>query len=221
MSHKRFQWWRTIDTMTRAGVQLAEGLCAGELSAVESYLGTRLPPDHRALLREALPVGPGFPNWRELDSETLARQVSWPFDSLAEDIARGKFWWPERWGPRPAAAPEAVALARRDYDKAPRLVPVYDHAYLVAAPAQPYNPVFVRDCGMLLSLASCLRAYLDHEFGDLDLWEAITPKHRPVRFWDALVYARLRIQPPETLWPEFRRRDKKWIPEDLLPAVAV
>lgn len=221
MSYKKFSWWSTVDTMTRAGVQFAEGLSVGEMSAVESYLGTRLPPDHRALLRDALPVGPGFPNWRELGSEALERQLSWPFDSLAEDIVRGKFWWPERWGPRPAGAQEALAVARRDYDKAPRMVPVYDHAYLPAAPSEPYNPVFARDYGVLMTRASCLRTYLDCELGDLESWEPVAPKQRWVRFWDALAYARLRMQPPEVLWPEFRRRDKKWMPEDALAAAAV
>jgi hypothetical protein len=74
-----------------------------------------------------------------------------------------------------------VAVARRHYEKAPRMVPVYGHAYLPPAPIEPYNPVFVRANGALRIGASCLHTYLNHEFGHLDFWEANAPQRRWIR----------------------------------------
>jgi hypothetical protein len=44
---------------------------------------------------------------------------------------------------------------------------------------------------ILLPCMSCLRKFLDHEFGSLGFWEAVEPERRPVRFWEALAQARL------------------------------
>ena len=122
-------------------VRFEPGLTDLEVGAVEDRFGFRFPTDLRSFLQTALPTGPRFPDWRTPSSSALVDQLAWPFEGIAFDIEKSAFWW-EPWGPRPAALPDAIAVAKAAVDCAPRLIPVFGHRYLPAEPDLAGNPVF-------------------------------------------------------------------------------
>nr|CAD1837327.1 unnamed protein product [Ananas comosus var. bracteatus] len=101
------------------GAAVDAGLTAAELAAIEASLGFSFPPDLRALLAEALPISPGFPNWRS-PSSSLLLLLRRP---LADLLLRAD-------------------RARETLDRAPILVPIYRRYYVPASPALAGNPVF-------------------------------------------------------------------------------
>ena len=128
-------------TFRKTGLPYEDGLSAGELSAVEDYLGYRLPPDLSTFLGTAHPVGEGFPDWRDLGSELLARKMEWPLHGILFDIEHDDFW-PVRWGPSPVTLQDRLDAAREHFRTLPPLVPIYSHRYIPAEPHRIGNPVF-------------------------------------------------------------------------------
>lgn len=124
-----------------SGVPVAPGLSEAELSALESSYAFTFSPDLRNVLREGLPVGPGFPNWRSASPQQLRLLLDLPADALLREIVASSIW-PRAWGPRPRDGAVADAVAKEALLKAPRLVPVYRNFYLPAAPYLAGNPVF-------------------------------------------------------------------------------
>ncbi|XP_042445540.1 uncharacterized protein LOC122030401 [Zingiber officinale] len=145
-----------VGHLRASGVPVAPGLSEAELAAVESAYAFAFSPDLRNVLREGLPVGPGFPNWRSASPQQLRLLLALPADALLREIAAGGIW-PRAWGPRPRDRAVADAVAKEALLKAPRLVPVYRNFYLPSAPCLAGNPVFyvrgsdVRPAGIDLS----------------------------------------------------------------------
>ena len=62
------------------------GLTDAEIESVQRKCGLIFPPDLRAFLQFALPVGIQFPNWREGPDEELLRRLGWPLHSFWFDV---------------------------------------------------------------------------------------------------------------------------------------
>jgi hypothetical protein len=150
--------------LDRAGVTFDAGLTPSELSAAEHRYGFRFPPDLRAFLAFALPVGRGFPTWRDLESPELVATMDWPLEGMCFDIENNTFWPPE-WGDRPADLQAAFAVARSLVARAPRLIPVAaGHRYLPDRPCEAGNPVFSVYQTDIIYYGSDLENYLHREF---------------------------------------------------------
>ncbi|KAL3640367.1 hypothetical protein CASFOL_015335 [Castilleja foliolosa] len=117
------------------------GLSESEFADVESSHNFTFPPDLRFILREGLPVGPGFPNWRSSSKEQLDILVNLPVSGICKEVSRKGFWI-ESWGDRPDNDDRAVERANGFLRKAPVLVPVYRDFYIPSAPCMAGNPVF-------------------------------------------------------------------------------
>src|SRR5919108_1361948 len=74
------------ETLSRAGIAFAPGLTAAELRHAEEMHGFMFPEDLAELLRLALPVSKGWPNWREPRSESIVSALAWPLEGLMFDI---------------------------------------------------------------------------------------------------------------------------------------
>ena len=168
------------------GVTLAPGLTAGEFQRAQEIHRFQFPPDLRSLLACALPVAPGFPDWRAPDSSTLLDHLARPFEGIAFDIKNNDFWYGP-WGPRPATLSDAIAVAKTAVETAPRLVPIYIHRYLPAEPDIAGNPVFSVHETDVIHYGVDLRRYLSCEFGRLDYVDAARDEPRRIRFWTDLV----------------------------------
>ena len=168
-------------------VLFADGLSDLEVAKLESTFAFRFPPDLRQLLQHALPVSPGFVNWRDDPDESLRQRLDWPADGICFDIEHNFFWW-EEWGPRPIDTPTACEVARHEIAKMPALIPIYNHRYIPAEPHLTGNPVFSVHQTDIIYYGSDLSNYFYNEFSPHD--ERDFPAYadvRSIRFWSQIV----------------------------------
>lgn len=155
---------RLFDELQQRGVMFVFGLASAEVAVVEDTYGFHFPPDLKAFLQYALPVAPGFPNWRDGPEADLRAKIDWPLDGMLFDIAHNAFWLDE-WGRRPNQLEDGCVIARREVARAPVLIPVYGHRYLPAEPYLPGNPVLSVYQTDIIVYGNDLAAYFRHEFG--------------------------------------------------------
>jgi len=179
-------WEAEHQILREAGIPVANGLTEAGLGRAEKSIGAAFPPDLRAFLAEGLPLGEGFPDWREPDSPAIRAQMDWPFEGIAFDIEHNRFWR-DAWGVRPPDLHEALAVARDRVAAAPRLIPVSEHRYLPAEPALAGNPVFSVYQTDIIYYGTDLATYLRCEFNRISYAEAVRTAPRAIRFWSELV----------------------------------
>jgi hypothetical protein len=143
-------------------VPQAPGLTAAELDDIEQLFGFQFNPDHRTLLRQGLPVGPRWPDWRAGTAESLTRLLRAPADGVLFDVETNGFWWPA-WGARPTDPAALTAAAAAALTHVPRLIPVYGRRYAPALP-MPGLPVYSVMQTDVICYGSDLANYLQHEF---------------------------------------------------------
>ncbi len=178
-----------VHFLRQHGVILDHGLSDAEVSKVEGTFGFRFPPDLRELLQYALPVSPGFPNWRDEPEASLKDRLTRPADGICFDIVNNDFWM-EEWGPKPPDTPTAVDVARQAIAKVPMLIPIYSHRYIPDEPHLAGNPIFSVHQTDVIYYGRDLTNYLANEF--LPHEERRFPDYgdvRKVRFWSQLVEA--------------------------------
>lgn len=130
-----------VDHLKACKIPVSDGLSDDEFASIEAEFGFVFPPDLRSILREGLPVGAGFPNWRSSSHQQLEIFVSLPISGLCNEVSKGNFWC-RSWGSRPKSEREALVLAKRFLERSPVLVPIYRHCYIPARPSLAGNPVF-------------------------------------------------------------------------------
>jgi hypothetical protein len=176
------------------GIRLERGLSDLEVDAAEAAYQLRFPPDLRACLQTALPLAPDtgpekralVPNWRDLTDPAIVIRLSWPWEGIVFDLEHGSHGgWVDAWGPRAESLAGRIRAARREYQKAPRLVPIYGHRYIPGSPRRAGNPVFSVYQLDIIHYGADLGTYLRTEFmqapwGD---W----PKPRRIKFWSNVV----------------------------------
>jgi hypothetical protein len=131
---------RAVALLREADVPLEDGLDSDEFRAVQRRFGFEFGPDHADLLRLALPVGDGWPDWRRDAESDLRKRLAWPVEGAVHDVLHNGFW-PASWGARPLDDEVAEKRAREQLSRWPKLVPVYGHRYLPAAPSVSGAPV--------------------------------------------------------------------------------
>lgn len=152
-----------VSALRARGIELAPGLTEREIATAEAAHGFRFPPDLRALLEHALPLGKQFPDWRTPMSELVLDRLMWPADGMCFDIEHNVFWLPA-WGPKPDSLVKAQAKAREAVRAAPFLIPICSHRYLPAVPCEAANPVFSVYQTDIIHYGFDLPSYLFAEF---------------------------------------------------------
>ncbi|WP_041843087.1 hypothetical protein [Actinoplanes friuliensis] len=158
------------------------GLTDEEADAVEKEFGFSFADDHRAFLAAGLPVGRGWPDWRDGDRDQLRDKLAEPVEGVLFDVAENGFWY-EGWGPQPQSTADALTMARPLLLIAPRLVPVYSHRYLPAGHGTSGHPVLSVMQTDIISYGANLATYFQAEFGG----KPIEPGRPTVTFWRDLV----------------------------------
>jgi hypothetical protein len=173
------------ELVRRSGrIEAQPGLSETELERAEQWLGAAFAPDHRAFLREVLPHGHGWPDWRHLDPRVA---YDWSADAPVQgvlfDVRCNGFWHPT-WGARPEEAGTALDLARARLADVPRLIRVFGHRYLPAGPTGPGHPVLSLHQTDLVVYGADLEDYLHHEFLGDGSRERFEAAQVTVPFWD-------------------------------------
>lgn len=163
-------------------VEFAPGLTDTEISAIESHLKFRFPPDLRAFIQTALPCGAGFPDWRNPDFASLQEWLEIPLAGILFDVKHNTFWLDE-WGTRPELLGDALELVTDLVRSAPPLIPIYNHRMMPAEPHLPGNPVFSVHQTDIIHYGFDLDDYFRNEF-HLPNRRCWPTQVRPIRFWD-------------------------------------
>ncbi len=179
-------WTEECDILAKAGISIERGLSNDELVRAELVCQFEFPADLRSFLCNCLPVGPKFPNWRQPDDPSIAKQLDWPASGICFDIEHNGFWYP-KWGSRPSKLEEAFKIARTSLSSKPRLIPVYAHRYLPANPLESGNPVISVWQTDIIYYGTDIRRYIRCEFGGLDWKSATSGQIRQIDFWTDVI----------------------------------
>jgi hypothetical protein len=154
-----------------------------QIDELESKYSIKFDIEHRAFLRilhtidkhydeeeegEELGTPPYRPslfyNWIT-EKEWIESRLAWIEHLYTCDISGGNRSWLESWGPRPESDEESVRIFRDWYHKAPQLLPIKAHTFLMADGGQGLRPVMsVYGFDTIISAWS-LRHFLIREFG--------------------------------------------------------
>jgi hypothetical protein len=162
--------------------RIEPGLSNIEIGEIERRFDFTFPPDLRALLQFALPVGNAFPNWRDDSEEALRDRLNRPLNGIVFDVERNDFWL-DSWGTKPSSEAARHAIVKNAIDKAPKLIPIFAHRFIPAEPNNAGNPVFSVHQTDIIYYGNDLADYFRREFRvPLPEWAARQP--RSIRFWN-------------------------------------
>lgn len=186
----------------RLGVEAARRLAAvgripigrpvtdAEFTRVHDAFGFEFAEDHRAFLAAGLPEGAGWPNWRDVSTDSIRASLRWPVDGVLFDVSNSAFWHDD-WGLRPASRVEALAVAREALATAPQMVPVFGHRYLPAGRGTFGHPVMSIYQSDVICYGADLVDYVHQEFGagpGVDRGDAQWRPRPTVEFWSDLTW---------------------------------
>jgi hypothetical protein len=166
-------------------VDIEPGLTEVELDVVEQQYGFEFADDHRSFLAAGLPVGRGWPNWRDGRDEHLRERLAWPVEGVLFDVEHNVFWHSD-WGVRPVDLADALAVAREWLATVPQMVPVYSHRYLPAGRDTFGHPILSMYQTDIIVYGLDLVDYIYQEFGagtGIDRTDARWQPHVTVAFW--------------------------------------
>lgn len=115
-----------------------------------------------------------FYNWIT-DASWIERRLNWPYNTILSDVLSTKnSVWLKSWGERPASDEEKMQVFAVWYNKAPRLLPVTAHTFLMADAAAGLKPVLSVYGTDTIVAAWSLRHYLMRTFArELELQELV------------------------------------------------
>lgn len=123
-------------------VEVDPGLTSAEIRRIEETFEFHFPPDLRSMLQAFLPRNWWFPDWRYGTEPELRWFVDAPLEGTLFDVEHDSFWWPT-WGEKPSELASALDIARSQFKKFPKLIPLEGGCYLPDRPCEAGNPVIV------------------------------------------------------------------------------
>ena len=166
------------------GTRWLGGLSEQEIATIEQRYHLRFPPDYRLFLqvlhsvdRPRVGAGyadgrtmtpttvPSFYNW-QTDTEAIQRAYEWLVEGLVFDVQQNDLW-PQSWGAKPSTAEAQEARVRELVNAAPKLIPVFEHRYLLTEPCEAGNPVLSIYQSDIIIYGVDLHDYFLADFGKL------------------------------------------------------
>ncbi|SFW83467.1 hypothetical protein [Chitinophaga sancti] len=163
------------------------GMTDDQIDSIEAKYSINFTPEHRAFLRilhttdrkevdEYEEDGKTithqrsfFYNWIEEEEELVSR-LSWPYRTIFDDVSSSSGVWLKSWGPRPSSVEEKERIFADWYAKAPKLLPIRSHRFVVSGDDLHDRPVLSVWGSDTIVYGWDLRLYLLNEIpGHLDL----------------------------------------------------
>lgn len=130
------------------------GLSDPEIEGLELKYAIRFGIEHRTFLkilhtidkkdeeveREKDESPSFFYNWIT-DTSWIERRLNWPYSTILQDILGANRFWLKSWGERPESDAERTEIFSAWYDKAPKLLPVTAHTFLMGEVETGLKPV--------------------------------------------------------------------------------
>ncbi|SFF08205.1 hypothetical protein SAMN05518672_115114 [Chitinophaga sp. CF118] len=111
-----------------------------------------------------------FYNWLE-DEEEIISRLDWSYRTVFADVSPSTSVWLKSWGSRPASVEEKEQIFADWYAKAPKLIPLRSHRFLVSQADLPDRPALSVYGSDTIVYGWDLRLYLLNEIADhLDLY---------------------------------------------------
>ena len=169
-----------------------DGLSDEQIETVEHTWSVRFPPDWRLFLRylhaadrpEGAPLLGSmfahtqdesmrrpffktfnFYNWF-LDAEFLREYLAWPLEGLLFSIEHSDLWH-EQWGRKYPLLEDRKRRVTELVAGAPKLIPIFQHRYIVTDPCFAGNPVLSVHQSDIIPYGLDLRDYFFNEFGGI------------------------------------------------------
>jgi hypothetical protein len=159
------------------------GLTRPELEHAQEEAGAAFPPDLVDFLAECLPVGRGFPDWKNNAASEMRDWRAWLLKGFVFDLEHNATW-PDEWGARPDDPDARRARVAEILDDAPRLIPIHAHRGIPNEPLEAGNPVFSVMQTDIVIYGNDLERYLRCEFLNKK-WDGPV---REIRFWSASLF---------------------------------
>lgn len=171
------------------------GLTEKEIARAEKRYKIKFPPDLREYLSYKLPIGDDFPNWRKRWSlnRSIKQRLNRPIEGILFDVEQDGFWW-DKWGERPASVKKALSVAKKELEKAPKLIPICSHRFIPMVPHESGLPVLsVHQTDIIVyykNFDTLVTNYFEHHETLDDGYEPIEDPDvlRRIPFWGALTY---------------------------------
>ena len=151
------------EILESAGIVFSSGLTDEEIKSTELKYNFIFPPDLREFLFYALPISQGWVDWRNGDEKVIQGRLNWPYEGICFDIEHNNFWMND-WGEKPTVLEDCFAVAKKNIDSAPKLIPICSHRYIPDSPNLAGNPIFSVYQTDIIYYGSNLDNYFENEF---------------------------------------------------------
>ncbi len=153
----------TVRALKAQGVHFVDGLSETQLHAIAHAFGCDLPPELREFLSAGCPTSKDWAKWSGDASAVAKRAEKWITGAFTHDI-RHNGYWHSSFGTRPPSVDAAVGQAREVIGKAPPLIPIYGHRFLVAGTNAPRPVLSVWQATDSILYGHDLADYFANEF---------------------------------------------------------
>ena len=159
------------------GSKWVAGMTDNEISRIEFDWGITFPPDYRLFLQILHTINqpmicpgfdgkyryiPSFYNW-QTEQDSIKQALQTIIEGLLFDVEHNNVWL-HSWGEKPESQKVTQEKIHELVVKAPKLIPVFGHQYLLAEPCVAGNPVLSIVQSDIIVYSTCLRNYLIDEF---------------------------------------------------------
>jgi hypothetical protein len=134
----------------------------GAPESKENYLATALVPKYGQYM--VLEEGASFYDWIH-GADSIRDALENVVDGLVFDVEESNLW-PESWGRKPTTKKERERRVRELVAAAPKLIPIFEHRFLLAEPCEAGNPVFSIMQSDIIVYEAELHEYCLIEFGE-------------------------------------------------------
>ena len=189
MSIKEWKYIKIIKKLKNKGVTFAEGMTQNEILECEDFYSIKFPMPVKEMYSIALPVSKGFYNWKDYSEKSIERNkaaVSQPLEGILFDIENNDFWY-DKWGKKPDTISEAKRVCIEEFQKVPKLFPVYGHRYMPLVEGKTNLPVYSVYQTDIIYYGEDLISYLKIEFGYKPHKSTKLSNILHVDFWDDIV----------------------------------